>query len=259
MSFVHLFDFARSRQANGSFKPPVRGDIAPSVHAFAKFLNISAGIPDYSVVSFNRPLSRISDWANAQLQCTGENSLSFALMVTFAEELFEDIGRTLELEAARSLPSYDVKETIRKLSHTIERGDKGFHLIKYAGHDYQRQQEAWREFEDRELAAQVRRGSSAAHRDDEHSSPDSTEPPAKKLPKPNKLFCPHYAAGLLNVESGNREPIQCTRSSCHYPHPGLKVLQQQIRGDKDKAKTLFFEVFTNSGIRQRLEAAIKKI
>ena len=191
MSFVHLFDFARSRQASGSFKPPVRGDIAPSVHAFAKFLNICAGIPDYSVVSFNRPLSRISDWANAQPQCTGENSLSPALMVTFAEELFEDIGRTLKLEAARSLLSYDVKETIRKLSHTIERGDKGFHLIKYADHDYQRQQEARREFEDRELAAQVRRGSSAAHRDEEHGSPDSTDPPAKKLLKPNKLFCPH--------------------------------------------------------------------
>ena len=71
------------------------------MHAFVTFLNTFAGIPDDAEVTFARPFARITEWATAPPQYTGENSREKKLMVSFVEELFEDIGVQLKFYEKR--------------------------------------------------------------------------------------------------------------------------------------------------------------
>ena len=67
------------------------------------------------------------------------------------------------------------------------------------------------------------------HRDDGVCSPDSAEPPKKKMPKAQKPCCPHYAAGALQVESGNDSVLKCTRPHYPYPHTETRKLLQELK------------------------------
>jgi len=256
-SFVHIWDFARVRRNNGRLAPPVSSDIIPAVHAFVTFLNTFAGIPGDATDTFARPFARIIDWASAQPQYYGETSLEPEHKVSFVEELFEDIGVQLKLAAARLQPVYSVKDLATLLTHTIQHGAKGFHLISAADHDYGRKQAARLKFEEDQIGAMVRRGSGT--RADDGHSPDSGEPPAKKMPKIQKPFCPHYAAGVMQIESGNGSVLKCSRTNCPYPHHDKPKLIQELKRDKDKAKAVLLDVFTEPRMRKRVEDALLKL
>jgi len=256
-SFVHIWDFARIRRNNGRLAPPVSSDIVPAVHAFVTFLNTFAGFPGDATVTFARPFARIIDWASAQPQYFGETSLDPEHKVSFVEELFEDIGVQLKLAAARLQPVYSLKDLTALLTHTIQHGAKGSHLIAAADHDYGRKQAARQRFEEEQIGAMARRGS--GHRADDGHSPDSGEPPAKKMPKVQKPFCPHYAAGVMQIESGNGSVLKCSRLNCPYPHIETRKLLQELKRDKDKAKAVLLDVFTEPRMRKRVEDALLKL
>ena len=256
-SFVHIWDFARIRRNNGRLAPPISTDIAPAIHAFVTFLNTFAGIPDDATVNFARPFARITEWTSAPPQYSGENSLECKHMVSFVEELFEDIGVQLKLAAARLQPSYSVRDLNALLTHTIQHGAKGFHLIAAADHDYGLKQAARQKFEEEQISAMTRRG--AGTREDDGHSPDSGEPPAKEMPKVQKPFCPHYAAGVMQIESGNGSVLKCSRLNCPYPHMETRKLLQELKRDKDKAKAVLLDVFTEHRKRKRVEDALHKL
>ena len=113
----------------------------------------------------------------------------------------------LKLASARLQPAYSVQDLNALITHTIQHGAKGFHLIAAADHEYGRKQAARQRFEEEQIGAMARRG--AGTRADDGHSPDSGEPPAKKMPKVQKPFCPHYAAGVMQIESGNGSVLKC--------------------------------------------------
>ena len=190
-------------------------------------------------------------------QFTGENSLEGKHMVSFVEELFEDIGVQLKLAATRLQSTYSVRDINALLTHTIQHGAKGFHLIASADHDYGRKQLARQKFEEEQIGAMTRRGSGTG--EDGGHSPDSGEPPAKKKPKVQKPFCPHYAAGVMQIESGNGSVLKCSRQHCPYPHTETRKLLQELKRDKDKAKAVLLDVFTEPRMRKRVEDALHKL